>query len=209
MPTTAESEIMLAAEPPAEFLSSEEFLDWLTPGKRADLISGQIITHSPVSIRHAFLLDFVHPLLSLYVQEKKLGHVFREVVAVKLSSRHTVLPDLAYFTNEQMKEVAPNHAPIAPTVSVEALSPESEIRDRRHKFAAYEEFGVKEYWILDPERHVHQFYKRSGDLLVPYGDLAEDRMDSEAIPGFYLRRMWLNAPESANVLACLREILAG
>src|SRR4051812_35798736 len=98
MPAEAKMESTLQASSPDEFLTSDEFLDWLEPGAHADLILGEIIMHSPVSIRHALLLDFVHPLLSLYVQEKKLGHVFREVVAVKLSSRHTFLPDLAFFT---------------------------------------------------------------------------------------------------------------
>jgi Uma2 family endonuclease len=194
--------------PPKEFLTSEEFLDWLEPGIHADLIAGEIIMQSPVSFIHAKLLNFVDALLRLYIEEKKLGEVYREVIAVKLGSRHTFLPDLCFFTNEQVNRLMPTYAPFAPTLIVEVLSPSSEIRDRRYKFAAYEEFGVQEYWILDPERALHQIYRRNGDLLVPHGSITDDQMDSEAVHGFFLRRKWLNAPEFPKVISCLREILS-
>ncbi len=194
--------------PPKEFLSSEEFMDWLEPGIHADLIAGEIFMHSPVSFKHANLLNFVDPLLRLYIAEKRLGQLYREVVAVRLSSRHTFLPDLCFFTNDQIRHLQPNFAPFAPTLVVEALSPSSELRDRRQKFAAYEEFGVQEYWILDAEKQAHQFYRLNGDVLEPYPDTAEGKMISHVIPGFYLRRQWLDQREFPDVMACFQEIVA-
>src|SRR5207249_484250 len=40
-------------------LTSEEFLQWLQPGVFADLIGGEIVMHSPVTIRHARLINFL------------------------------------------------------------------------------------------------------------------------------------------------------
>lgn len=205
---TSVAEIPVTDKPaPVELITSDEFLDWLEPGVHADLIAGEIFMHSPVSLAHARLLNFVDCLLRLYIEEKKLGELFREVVAVKLGPRHTFLPDLCFFDNDQVKQMLPNHAPVAPKLVMEALSPTSESRDRRQKFSAYELFGVQEYWILDPERGLHQAYRRNGDFFVPYGSTTEDIIESEVVSGFYLRRSWLNAPESQNVMACLREIL--
>ena len=51
--------------------------------------------HSPVSIRHADLLNFVHVLMANYVERHRLGVLYREVVAVRLSSRDVFMPDLA------------------------------------------------------------------------------------------------------------------
>lgn len=195
--------------PPSEFLSSEEFLDWLEPGVHADLIAGEIVMHSPVSFKHANLLNFVDRLTAGYVEEKRLGKVYRDVVAVKLGPRHTFMPDLCYFTNEQIPRLQPAFAPFAPALAVEVLSPSSELRDRRQKFAAYETNGVREYWILDPERGLHQFYRHNGETLQPFGSITEDRMDSEVIPGFYLRRLWLPGPDYPEVRKCLQEILSG
>jgi len=83
-------------------LTAEEFLHWLQPGVHADLIDGEIVMHSPVSLRHADLLNFVDHLLRSYIETKKLGRLYREVVAVRLSIRQVYMPDLAFFTNEQV-----------------------------------------------------------------------------------------------------------
>ena len=66
-------------------LTAEDFLEWLDPEVSADLIDGEIFMHSPVSIRHAKLLNFLDRLLGTYVDEHGLGQLFREEVAVRLS----------------------------------------------------------------------------------------------------------------------------
>src|ERR1041385_6890381 len=116
-------------------LTAEEFLDWLKPGIHADLIDGEIVMHSPVSLRHANLLNFVDHLLRSYIELKKLGKLYREVFAVRLSVRQVYLPDLAFFTNEQVPKLKATHAPIAPTLVVEALSPGTASNDVGDKFA--------------------------------------------------------------------------
>src|SRR5438128_12440627 len=103
-------------------LTAEEFLEWLKPGVHADLIDGEIVMHSPVNLRHADLLNFVDHLLRSYIELQKLGRLYREVVAVRLSPRLVFLPDLCFFTNAQVSLLKPTHAPIAPTLVVAALS---------------------------------------------------------------------------------------
>ena len=68
-------------------LTSEEFLEWLQPGVRADLIGGEIVMHAPVNLRHARLLNFVDCLLRLYIEHEDLGELHREAVAIRLSVR--------------------------------------------------------------------------------------------------------------------------
>ena len=98
-------------------------MEWLQPGVHADLIDGEKTMHSPVNLKHARLLNFLDRLLGAYIEQKKLGELHREVVAVRLSTRNVFLPDLSFFTNEQVKRLAATHAPFAPTLVVEALSP--------------------------------------------------------------------------------------
>ena len=43
-------------------------------------------------------------------------------------------------------------------VVVEIISPESRLRDRGEKFAEYEMGGVREYWLIDSERHEADWY---------------------------------------------------
>ena len=190
-----------------ELLTAEDFLDWLEPGVHADLIDGEKFMHSPVNIRHARLLNFVDHLLRSYLEHRKLGQLFREVVAVRLSSRNVFLPDLAYFTNEQVEQLEEVYAPIAPTLVVEALSPRTADRDTGPKFAAYEEHGVQEYWILSPDAPIHRFFRREGELLVEFAE-GEDRVPAQTIPGFWLKRSWLDPDNLPEVKTCLEEILS-
>lgn len=89
----------------------------------------------------------------------------------------------------------------------EVLSARTARRDLGLKLAAYERYGVEEYWILDPLDLVHRFYAREGNAFVEFG-AGEKRIDSRIIPGFYLRRAWLDPAAPPNVEDCLREILS-
>jgi Uma2 family endonuclease len=188
-------------------LTSEEFLDFLEPGTRADLIGGQVLMHSPVNFRHATLVNFLDRVLALYVEQANLGGVLhREAVAVRLSARETFMPDLSYFTAAQTARLGTTHAAFAPTFVVEVLSPSSIKRDCGPKFAAYEQHGVQEYWVLDPEGLEHHFYRRAGDLLEEFATGA-DKIASSSIPGFWVRRAWLDPEKPVKVAACVKEIL--
>jgi Uma2 family endonuclease len=202
MPTLAAT----SPVPEARLWTAEEFLDWLEPGVKADLIDGDKHMHSPVHIKHARLLNFLHPLLTLYIQAHKLGEVHRELVAVRLSARNVVLPDLAYFTNEQVARLQPNYAPFAPTFVVEVLSPGNPERDLVEKFPKYEEHGVSEYWILDPHDLAHRFFRRENELLVEYAQSGE-QITAQSVQGFWVKRSWLNPEKLPDVSQCLREVL--
>jgi Uma2 family endonuclease len=188
-----------------ELWSAEEFLEWLKPGIHADLIAGEKLMHSPVNLRHADLLNFADHLLRSFIEANRLGRLYREVVAVRLSGRDVFLPDLAYFTNEQAKKLGATHISMAPTLVVEALSPWSADRDTGPKLAAYEVHGVREYWVLDPDHLMHRFYRLEGEIFIEFGS-GEEIVRAQTVPGFSLKRSWLNPVALPPVAGCLREI---
>lgn len=181
-----------------ELLTARDFLEWLEPGKHADLIDGEVYMHSPVGTRHAMLMNFVDRLIGVYVDRHKLGLLFREVVAVKLSGRNVFLPDLAFYVAERADAVKPTFIEGAPDLVVEVLSPRTAERDTGPKFAEYEQHGVREYWILDAETLAHRFYRRHDDELVEYAD-GEARIDSEVISAFFLLRKWLDPAKLVSI----------
>lgn len=125
-----------------ELLTAEEFLDWLAPGTFADLIDGEVFMHSPVSIPHADLLNFLDAVLRLYIDRRRLGFLYREVVAVRLDRSNVYLPDLAFYRAERRTDLRRNHVEGAPDLVVEVLSPRTAARDTGPKFTAYERHGV-------------------------------------------------------------------
>jgi Uma2 family endonuclease len=195
------------AAKPSRMMTSEEFLDWLEPGVFADLIAGEIAMHSPVNFRHAKLTNFLDRLLAAYLEETELsGELHRESVAIRLSTRDTFLPDLGFFTPHQVALFSESHAPVAPMFCVEVLSPSTAKNDLGPKFAAYELHGVQEYWVLDPQKLAHRFFRREGDLFVPFAENAS-RIESATIRGFSVRRAWLDPDKLPKVATCLRDIL--
>lgn len=203
----ARSKGATAAKINGRMITSEEFLDWLEPGTLADLIGGQIFMHSPVNLRHASLVNFLDRLLAAYLEEADVGGVLhRETVAVRLSARETFMPDLGYFTASQVSRMGSTHAAFAPLFVVEALSPSTAKRDLGMKFAAYELHDVQEYWVLDPDKLAHRFFRRAGDLLEEFA-LESDKISSTSIAGFWVKRAWLDPDKIPKVSVCLKEIL--
>ena len=201
MPTRVSAAIDLERE----LLTAEDFLEWLEPGRSADLLDGEIFMHSPVSIRHARLLNFLDRLLGTYADQHQLGELFREEVAVRLSSRNAFQPDLAFYRAARKDSIRDNHVVGAPDLVVEVLSPRTADRDIGPKFAEYEQHGVIEYWILDPETLAHRFYRRDGELLVEYAE-NESRIESQVVRGFFVMREWLDPQHLPQITASLSLI---
>lgn len=188
--------------------TADDFLEWLQPGVHADLIDGEKCMHSPVNLRPATLINFVERLLAQYIERHGLGVLHRETVAVRLSSRNVFLPDLLFLTTEQASKVGQAYVGFAPALVVEALSPTTAENDIGPKFAAYEEHGVGEYWVLDPETQAHRFYAREGELLVEFAN-GEEVIRSQQVKGFAMRRQWLGDGTAPKIDAAVAEIEAG
>jgi Uma2 family endonuclease len=186
--------------------TSDEFLDWVEEGVKAELIDGKITVHSPVNIRHARLLNFLDTLLRLYIEHRKLGELFRELVAVRFDQRRTLMPDLCFFKNEQLAQIEPTFAPVAPAFVVEALSPSTKRNDLGRKRDIYEQQGVEEYWVLDPIHLDHHFFRREGEIFAEFAQDAP-RIESSAVRGFWVERAWLDPDQLPEVMPCLARIL--
>jgi Uma2 family endonuclease len=197
--------VSVAADLHRELLTAGDFLDWLEPPRTADLIDGEIFMHSPVSIRHAQLVNFLDAVMRTWIDRHDLGFLFRENVAVRLSSRNVFMPDLAFYRKERADRIRTNHVEGVPDLVVEALSPRTADRDVGPKFAEYEQHGLTEYWILDPETLAHRFYRRDGELLVEYAD-GEELIRSETISGFFVKRGWLDPGALVRIDAALAAI---
>ncbi|MBA3833198.1 MAG: Uma2 family endonuclease [Chthoniobacterales bacterium] len=196
---------LISASERQRFWTADEFLAWLKPGTHADLLNGEIFMHSPVNLKHARLLNFVERLLAAFIEPRHLGELHREVVAVRLTSRDVFLPDLCFFTTDQISRFQPTYIPVAPVFVFEAMSPRSAAVDAGPKLAAYEVHGVREYWILDPERLAHRFFRREGELLVEFA-ADQEIIRSQTIAGFWVRRSWLNPEQLPAVGPALAEI---
>lgn len=174
-------------------ISYEEFLQWLDEDTWAEWVNGEVQIMSPVGIEHGLVAMYLKTLLASYVSAKSLGVVLDEPFQMK--SGHDLpgrSPDI-FFVSAARTHLIQEHFLNGPAdLVVEVISPESRARDRGEKYYEYEQAGVKEYWIVDPDRKQVEFH-----VLTPQGIYhpafvgSKGEYHSTAVEGFWIRVEWL------------------
>jgi Uma2 family endonuclease len=157
-------------------------------GMRHEIIDGvHYVTPAPTR-RHQYLLAKLTARLFTFAEERRLGQVYAAPFDVLFSDHDIVQPDLVFFSNERLGALNDKNAQGAPDLAIEVLSPSTRRRDLMLKRRLYERDGVREYWVVDPERGTVAVHRRSGDGFAKAIDLAAagDRLETPLLPGFAL-----------------------
>jgi Uma2 family endonuclease len=100
-----------------------------------------------------------------------------------LTPTRTVQPDIVFVSNGRLHIIQRQLAGAADLV-VEVVSPESRRRDRIDKRDLYEQHGVLEYWIIDPEAHTIEVLHLVGGAFQLAGRWHPgERAQSRLLPG--------------------------
>lgn len=139
--------------------SYKDYLKWQFT-ERLELLKGYIHKMSPApSRRHQELAGNLHGSLWEYLKDKSCK-VYSAPFDVRLPSLKdsetlTVLqPDVSVICD--LLKLDDKGCVGAPDLVIEILSPGNTDKEMKHKYAIYEESGVKEYWVVQPEyNNVH------------------------------------------------------
>ena len=116
-----------------------------------ELIDGELRTAGAPPVRHQEVVGNLLLALHSYVKSRQLGFVVPGPVDVVLDrDRPLVLqPDILYISRER-SAIAQDKVYGAPDLTVEVFSPGGALFDRTEKSAFYAQYGVREYWLVDP-----------------------------------------------------------
>ncbi len=120
-------------------------------GWRHEIIDGELVVSPAPSPLHQLLVYVLYGLLDRHVLERELGIVLGAPIDVKFNDFFSLQPDICFVNAERVGIVVDGFLNGAPDLVVEVLSPSTTRHDLRTKRAAYERFGVREYWVLDPD----------------------------------------------------------
>ncbi len=201
---TAES---AARAKPSQKISYKEFLERYD-GVFAEWVEGEIEMGMSVSRQHADDSGFLETLLRFFADARDLGKVYSAPFQMRLADQERGRePDVLFISKSNEHRLTPQYLDGPADIAIEILSPESIGRDRGDKFVEYEAAGVREYWLIDPERKQAEFYALDDDnrYKLMFGG-REGKFESSVLNGFFLQVEWLWQQPMPKVPVALKEL---
>lgn len=156
------------------------------PGDRHELIDGEIfVTPSPIPAHQIASGNIAYPL-EHHVRVHDLGMVLHAPVDVRLTPDNVLIPDIPFIARDRLHIIGEKTIDAAPDLVFEILSPGARQRDLTVKRALYARFGVREYWIVDPEAKTVIVLVLNDDRYEPLPVTGDGRIVSRALPGLEL-----------------------
>ena len=120
--------------------------------KRYELEDGVLVEMLPGTGKHEQIITLLLVRFFLEKERLRLPLEPRPNGTEVLTKKQPRRPDVCVMTVEQATLIEKTSAILRtpPLLIVEVVSPESIDRDYEEKFSEYADFGVDEYWIVDP-----------------------------------------------------------
>ena len=129
-------------------LTVEEFMQ--LPDVNIELIDGQIVQEPTPTYGHQKIVGDILVEIAIQLRQSKKGQIVTAPMDVFIGD-NVVQPDLLFISTERLNIVQEGKIKDAPDVVFEIISPSNSFRDTKVKFDIYEQFGVKEYFIVYPD----------------------------------------------------------
>ena len=126
-----------------------------------------------------------------WVDARTLGKVIASPIDMVLSPHRAVQPDVAFIAQERLAII--HGAIMGPADLVaEVISLGGRNRDRIEKRDLYEQYGVKDYWLIDPEPETVEVLRLSKSRyeLAMRSEPGQSAA-SQLLPGFQIKVDWL------------------
>lgn len=130
----------------------------LPEGAPYQLIGGKLVMNPSPDIQHQRLSGVLEYQLRSFVVEHDLGDVFDAPTDVQFSEHDVYQPDIFFISRSRSEIIGTKRIQGAPDLIIEILSPSTAYFDLREKYETYERCGVREYWLVDPERKEIEIY---------------------------------------------------
>lgn len=164
-----------------------EFED--TDNFQYELLNGEVAKKASPTVQHQRISMRLIAALLRYLSDHPVGEIFHAPLDVVLSDINSPQPDVIFIRNEQRHIIDEQEQVImgVPDLLVEIISTGSIKRDRIEKKDMYEQFGVPEFWLVDPNNRSVEVYQLLEDRYKVFAFAAENgKVQSSVLAGFEL-----------------------
>ena len=158
-------------------------IEALPEGKRAELIDGELyMMASPNTLHQRLVREFTYQILSYIKSNEGACEMFPAPFAVYLNAddRNYVEPDISVISDKS--KITDKGCSGAPDWMIEVVSESSRSMDYNTKLFKYRTAGVREYWIVDPDKGRVTVYQFEHDTMEEYG--FSDKVKAGIYEGF-------------------------
>lgn len=162
-----EGKVLYMATPNVKKHSIEDILS-RPDGKRAELINDEIIDLATPTRTHQFISNFLSTEINVYIRQKKGNcEIYAAPFSVFLDEEKPVYvePDISVICAKDKLDEHGCHG--APDWIIEIVSQSSRKQDYFKKLNAYDDAGVRDYWIVDPTKKVVVVYHLEDENMIP------------------------------------------
>lgn len=166
--------------------SYADYLVWKIK-ERVELLKGKILEMSAPSPIHQEISGNLQGALFVFLKNSRCK-LYTAPFDVRFPQKgesqvYTVVqPDLCVVCD--FEKIDSKGCVGAPDLVVEILSPGNSKKEMKSKFALYQEEGVREYWVVDPERELVFVYVAENKKFKPTIPIADDYVYSTIFPDF-------------------------
>jgi Uma2 family endonuclease len=119
--------------------------------KRYELVEGGFWVAPAPDYEHQTVAANLFYELHQYIQQHQLGEVRFAPLDVVLSDENVVQPDLLFIAKERSFIITKKNISGAPDLVIEIISEGTRQHDRQVKRKLYAKYGVKEFWLVNPD----------------------------------------------------------
>jgi len=174
-----------------EMMTTAEYLRTPESLVPTELIYGKLrVAESPLPRHQAVVLDLSVALVA-HVQERRPGQIWISPLDIILDTQRALIvqPDLFFISNERSHILA-DRVRGAPDLVVEVLSPEPRIGKLGERVGWFQEYGVRECWLIHQHDRRAEILNFSGSNVIERDSFNESTsIRSRVLPDFH-RTLW-------------------
>ena len=122
-----------------------------------------------------------------YILQKQLGQLLAAPMDTIFSEHDTLQPDLLFVTQERT-HIIKKQVEGVPDLIIEIVSPGNSKKEMSYKKYVYETSGVREYWLIHPEKQTVTQYENIENELLRLNVLnIDDLLQSKIVEGFEIK----------------------